>query len=48
MADSKVITIKLSPELKEALRIEAFNRRVTISAFIRDLVEKELSTKEKK
>lgn len=49
MTKDTVISIKISEALKEALRVEAFNRRKTISALIRDMIVKELQQmKEKK
>ena len=38
----KMISLEISDELKEALRVEAFNRGITVSALIRDILTKEL------
>lgn len=35
----KIISLEITDELKELLRIEAFNRRMTVSALIRELLE---------
>ena len=40
--DKKIISLEISAKLREALRLEAFKRDVTISALIRDILEKEL------
>lgn len=37
-----MISLEISEELKEALRIEAFNRSLSISALIRQILESEL------
>lgn len=37
-----MISLEISEELKEALRIEAFNRSLSISALIRQILENEL------
>lgn len=39
----KMISLEVSEELKEALRIEAFRRSLSISALIRQILENELS-----
>lgn len=38
----KMISLEITDELKEALRVEAFNRSLSISALIRQVLEKEL------
>jgi len=43
----KMISLEVSTEMKEALRVEAFNRSLSISALIRQILEQELSKKEK-
>lgn len=40
--DKKIISVEIPTKLREALRREAFNRDLTISALIRDILEKEL------
>ena len=43
----KMISLEVSEELKEALRVEAFNRAVSVSALIRQILEESLiSSKE--
>lgn len=44
----KMISLEISDELKEALRVEAFNRGVTVSALIRDILTKELKISSRK
>lgn len=39
----KMISLEISDEMKEALRIEAFNRSLSISALIRQLIEQSLN-----
>ena len=39
----KMISLEISDELKEALRVEAFKRSLSISALIRQLLEKDLN-----
>jgi plasmid stability protein len=39
----KMISLEISDELREALRIEAFKRSLSISALIRQLLEQALS-----
>lgn len=39
----KMISFEISDELREALRIEAFKRSLSISALIRQLLEQALS-----
>ena len=38
----KMISLEISAELKEALRVEAFNRAVSVSALIRQILESTL------
>lgn len=38
----KMISLEVSDELREALRVEAFNRNINISKLIRQILEKEL------
>lgn len=38
----KMISLEISEELKEALRVEAFKRSLSISALIRQLLENAL------
>ena len=40
----KMISLEISDELREALRVEAFNRSMSISAVIRALLEESLTT----
>jgi plasmid stability protein len=44
----KMISLEISDELREALRIEAFNRSLSISALIRQLLESALEKPENK
>ena len=41
----KMISLEISDELREALRVEAFRRSLSISALIRLLLEQSLCTK---
>lgn len=41
----KMISLEISEELKEALRTEAFKRSLSVSALIRQVLEKELEVK---
>lgn len=41
----KMISLEVSSELREALRVEAFNRNTSISALIRDILETSLKDK---
>ena len=38
----KMISLEVSEELKEALRVEAFNKSLSISALIRKILEENL------
>jgi plasmid stability protein len=40
----KIISFEASEELKEALRVAAFRKSISISALIREILEKELHT----
>lgn len=42
MANKRMISLEISDELREALRVEAFNRSLSISALIRQILEAEL------
>lgn len=44
----KIISVEISESLRKALKIEAFNQDKTVSALIRDILEKELKVKPKK
>ena len=40
--EKKIVSLEVSAELKEALRIQAFRKSMSISAVIREILEKEL------
>ena len=42
METKKIISVEITSCLKEALRIEAFNKEVTVSALIRQILENQL------
>ncbi len=42
----KMISLEISDELREALRIEAFRRSVSMSALIRQLLESQVLNKD--
>lgn len=42
----KMISLEISDELREALRVEAFKRSLSISALIRQLLEESLNSKQ--
>lgn len=42
----KMISLEITEELKEALRVEAFKRSLSISALIRQLLEEALRNSE--
>ena len=42
MEKKKIVRLEVSNELREALRIEAFHRATSVSALIRQILEKEL------
>lgn len=44
----KMISLEISDELKEALRVEAFKKNFTVSKLIRTILEKELNLDTKK
>lgn len=44
----KMISLEISDELKEALRVEAFKKNFTVSKLIRTILEKELNLDAKK
>ena len=44
----KMISLEISDELREALRVEAFKRSLSISALIRQLLEAQVLSKEEK
>jgi len=47
--NKKMISLEISDELREALRVEAFHKAVTVSALIRQILEDQLNvTKEVK
>jgi hypothetical protein len=43
--NKKMLSLEISNDLREALRVEAFHKNVTISALIRQILEKELKVK---
>ena len=40
--NKKIISLEIPEDLRKALRVEAFNRDVTVSALIRDILTKEV------
>ena len=44
----KMISLEISAELKEALRIEAFNQAISVSALIRQILEASLLATDEK
>lgn len=46
--NKKIISLEIDENLRKALRMEAFNRDVTVSALIRDILAKELKVEPKK
>ena len=46
--NKKIISLEISADLRKALRVEAFNRDVTVSALIRDILTKELKVSSRK
>jgi len=46
--DKKIISIEIPENLRKALKVEAFNRDITVSALIRDILAKELKVQPKK
>jgi hypothetical protein len=45
--NKKMLSLEISNDLREALRVEAFHKNVTISALIRQILEKELKLDKK-
>ena len=43
--NKKMLSLEISNDLREALRVEAFHKNVTISALIRQILERELKVK---
>lgn len=46
MANKKMISLEISDELRERLRVEAFRRSLNLSALIRQLLEEALKNNE--
>ena len=46
--NKKIISLEIPDDLRKALRVEAFNRDVTVSAVIRDILAKELKVSSRK
>ena len=46
--NKKIISLEIPEDLRKALRVEAFNRDVTVSALIRDILAKELEVSSRK
>ena len=46
--NKKIISLEIPEDLRKALRVEAFNRDVTVSALIRDILAKELKVNSRK
>ena len=46
--NKKIISLEIPEDLRKALRVEAFNRDVTVSALIRDILTKELKVSYRK
>ena len=46
--NKKIISLEIPEDLRKALRVEAFNRDVTVSALIRDILIKELKVGSRK
>ena len=42
MENKKIISVEIPNTLREALRVEAFNKEVTVSALIRQILEDKL------
>jgi plasmid stability protein len=40
--DKKIISFEAPTELKEALRVAAFNKNLSVSALVREILEKEV------
>ena len=46
--NKKIISLEIPEDLRKALRVEAFNRDITVSALIRDILAKELKVGSRK
>lgn len=46
--NKKIISLEIPEDLRKALRVEAFNRDITVSALIRDILAKELRVSSRK
>ena len=46
--NKKIISLEIPEDLRKALHVEAFNRDVTVSALIRDILTKELKISSRK
>ena len=46
--NKKIISLEIPEDLRKALRVEAFNRDVTVSALIREILAKELKVSSRK
>ena len=46
--NKKIISLEIPEDLRKALRVEAFNRNVTVSPLIRDILTKELKISSRK
>ena len=46
--NKKIMSLGIPEDLRKALRVEAFNRDVTVSALIRDILAKELKVSSRK
>ena len=46
--NKKIISLEIPEDLRKALRVEAFNRDITVSALIRDILAKELKVSYRK
>lgn len=46
MANKKMISLEISDDLRERLRVEAFKRSLNLSALIRQLLEEALKNNE--
>ena len=46
--NKKIISLEIPEDLRKALRVEAFNIDVTVSALIRDILTKELKISSRK
>jgi post-segregation antitoxin (ccd killing protein) len=46
MANKKMISLEISDDLRERLRVEAFRRSLNLSALIRQLLEEALKNNE--